>query len=480
MQKMKMISIGLALFGLAIGVKAQDSLSQVLTLKECVETALKNNFDVKVSELQSERARVSWQQARANLLPNLNVSVDHSNNKGRSIDPFTNLYSDQNNQYANYNANSQVILFNGLSLQNAIKQNSLAFDASNMELQQAKDNLTLQVILAYLQVLNNQDQVSVNRNQVETSRKQVERLEILDREGAIAPSQLADLRGTLANDELNLINAEQTLETSKLTLVQNMNVPYDKGMKLQPLTADQMPAQYEADVEKIYQTAESQLAQIKAVDLREKSALKGVRAAQGRLWPTLTLYGGVTTNYSSTGFTNVNLNTPITTTTGGYILDNGNKLNVLVDQDQFSKQKIQYFDQLKNNYYTSFGLNLQIPILNAFRMRNQVKLAKIDLKNAEYAEQTTRIRLKQLVEQSHLNMTSSYAKYLKLVEQVKAFTESFRAAEVKFNAGVITSVDYQVTKNNLDRSTIALIVARYDYVFRTKILDYLQGQLTLQ
>ena len=106
MQKMKMISIGLALFGLAFGVKAQDSLNHVLTVKECVETALKNNFDVKVSELQSERARVSWQQARANLLPNLNVSVDHSNNKGRSIDPFTNLYSDQNNQYANYNANS--------------------------------------------------------------------------------------------------------------------------------------------------------------------------------------------------------------------------------------------------------------------------------------------------------------------------------------------------------------------------------------
>jgi len=480
MQKRKIISIGIALFGMVLGAQAQDSSGQVLSLKECVEIALKNNFDVKVSELQAERARVSWQQARMNLLPNLNASVDHSQNKGRSIDPFTNLYSDQNNQYANYNANSQLTLFSGLALQNAIKQNSLAYDASNMELQQAKDNLTLQVILAYLQVLNNQDQVSVSRNQVETSRKQVERLEILDKEGAVAPSQLADLRGTLANDELQLINTEQTLETSKISLVQLMNVPYDRGMKLQPLTADQMPAIYEADVEKIYQTAEAQLAQIKAVDLREKSALKGVRAAQGRLWPTLTLYGSVTTNYSSTGFTQVNLNNPITKTTGGYVLDGTSKLDVLVDQDQFAQQKIKYVDQLKNNYYTSFGLNLQVPIFNAFRVRNQVKLAKIDYKNAQYQEQTTRIRLKQLVEQSHLNMTSSYAKYLKLVDQVKAFTESFRAAEVKFNAGVITSVDYQVTKNNLDRSTIALIVARYDYVFRTKILDYLQGQLTLQ
>jgi len=479
MQKRKIVSLALALFGWLVGLQAQDSTAGTMSLREAVDIAIKNNYDVKVSELQAERARISWQQARANMLPNLNASVDHSSNAGRSIDPFTNLYSDQKNQYANYFAGSNVILFNGLSLQNAIKQNSLAYDASNMELQQAKDNLTLQVILAYLQVLNNQDQLAVARNQVDVSRKQVERLEIMDKEGAVPPAQLADLKGTLANDEVTFINTEATLETSKLSLVQLLNIPYSKAMQLVPLTADQMPAKYEADVEKIYQTAESQLAQIKAVDLREKSAQKGVKVEQGRLWPTVSLYGNITSNYSSTGLTNIYQSTT-TVPTGGYVLDGGgNKLDVLIDQDNYKTQKIKYFNQLKNNYYTSFGVNVSIPILNYFRQTNAVRIARINLKNAEATEQTTRIRLKQTVEQSHLNMTSSYARYLKLLEQVKAFSESFRSAEVRFNAGVINSVDYLVTKNNLDRANIALIIARYDYIFRTKILDYLQGQLTL-
>ena len=475
MQKRKIVSLALALFGWLVGLQAQDSTAGTMSLKEAVDIAIKNNYDVKVTELQAERARISWQQARANLLPNLNASVDHSSNAGRSIDPFTNLYSDQKNQYANYFAGSNLTLFNGLSLQNAIRQNSLAYDASNMELQQAKDNLTLQVILAYLQVLNNQDQLAVARNQVEVSRKQVERLEVMDKEGAVQPSLLSDLRGTLANDEVTYINTEATLETSKISLVQLLNIPYSKVMQLVPLTADQMPAKYEADVERIYATAESQLAQIKAVDLREKSAQKGVKVEQGRLWPTVSLYGNITSNYSSTGLTNIYQSTT-TVPTGAYVLNGTTKQDVLIDQDNYNTQKIKYFEQLKNNYYTSFGVNVSIPILNYFRQSNAVRLARVNLKNAEA---TTRIRLKQTVEQSHLNMTSSYARYLKLVEQVKAFSESFRSAEVRFNAGVINSVDYLVTKNNLDRANIALIIARYDYIFRTKILDYLQGQLTL-
>lgn len=478
MQKRKIISIGMALISMVCSIQAQDSANYKLSLKECVDVAIKNNLDVKQTELQTERARISWQQARANLLPNLNASVDHSSNAGRSIDPFTNLYSDQKNQYANYFASSSVTLFNGLSLQNAIKQNALAYDASNMELQQAKDNLTLQVILNYLQVLNNQDQLVLTRNQVEVSRRQVERLEILDREGAIPPFQLSDLKGALANDELNLITALSTLESSKITLAQLMNVEYRKDVQFTPLTADQMPVLYEGDVDRIYKTAESQLAQVKAVDLREKSALKGVRSAQGRLYPTISLYGNLSTNYSSTGLKNIYTNTT-TVPTGAYVLNGSTKMDVLIDQDNYNSQKITYFDQLKNNYYTSFGINLQVPILNAFRVRNQVRLAKIDLKNAEYVEQTTRVRLKQTVEQSYLNMTTSYDRYKKLVEQVKAFSESFRSAEVRFNTGVINSVDYLVAKNNLDRSNIALIIARYDYVLRTKVLDYLQGQLTL-
>ena len=130
-------------------------------------------------------------------MPSVNGDVSHGINRGRSIDPFTNSYVNQKINYASYGLGSDVILFNGLTLQNAIKQNAFAYDASKMELQQAKDNLTLAVILAYLQVLSNEDQVEVANKQVAVTQVQIDRLEKLNKEGAINPPQLFDLRGQI-------------------------------------------------------------------------------------------------------------------------------------------------------------------------------------------------------------------------------------------------------------------------------------------
>ena len=131
---------------------------------------------------------------------------------------------------------------------------------------------------------------------------------------------------------------------------------------------------------------------------------------------------------------------------------------------------------MKNNYSTSIRLGLSIPLLNSFIARNRIALAKIDLKNAQYVEENTKIRLKQLIEQAYFNMTAAFSRYQASVQQVAAFQESFRAAEVRFNAGASTSVEYLNSKNFLDRANINLIIARYDYILRTKVLDYYQAK----
>src|SRR5262249_32828241 len=150
-----------------------------------------------------------------------------------SIDPFTNAYINQQVNYGAYSISSGVILFNGFSINNNIKQTQLIFQAAKMEEQQAKDNLTINIILDYLLVLNNEDLLAQSRNQVELSKKQVERLEVLNQQGAIQPSQLSDIKGQLANDELAIINGQNALETSKINLSQLMNVPYDPNMQLE-------------------------------------------------------------------------------------------------------------------------------------------------------------------------------------------------------------------------------------------------------
>ena len=131
---------------------------------------------------------------------------------------------------------------------------------------------------------------------------------------------------------------------------------------------------------------------------------------------------------------------------------------------------------MNNNLYTSFGFNLSIPIFNSLQQRNRIRQAKINYKSTEYAAKTTKTRLGQAIDQAYINMNTASDRYKTLLTQVEAFEESFRAAGIRFDSGVGNSIDYLTAKNNLDRANINLIIAKYDYVLRAKILDYYQGK----
>lgn len=452
---------------------AQDT-SLSVTLKEAVETAIQNNLQVKQQELLMESAQINWRQAKAERFPSISGFANHGINQGRSIDPFTNAFINQQVNYAGYGLNTAVVLFNGLGILNNVKANALGYDAARWELQQMKDNVTLNVILAYLQVLSNSDQLTQSRNTIAVTREQIDRLEILNRQGAIAPALLFDLRGQLASDEVILINSENALNSSKLLLSQLLNVPYTKDLVVARVQLDEFNPEYSAQIEEIYQIALNQLAVVKAANLRKLSAEKAVKAAKGDFYPSLGLSGQVNTNYSSVASRAIFLNSVEDST--GYVLVNGAKTPVIVSQPNFANEKIRYNDQLSSNLFTTVNLALRIPIFSALQTRTRVRQAQITQKNFEYIEQTTLIQLKQNIEQAYFNMTAARERYKALVEQVRAFTASFRAAEVRFASGVGTSVDYIIAKNNMDRANISLINSRYDFLLRTKVLDYYQGK----
>ncbi|MDQ3278439.1 MAG: TolC family protein [Bacteroidota bacterium] len=413
------------------------------TLQQAIDTALAKNIGVKQSGLYAEQAEVNMKQSRANLLPDLEANFNHGINQGRSIDPFTNAFVNQTVNYAGYGLNSGVVLFNGFSLQNSVKQYSTAYDASRMELQQAKDNLTLNVILAYMQVLNAEDMLAAAITQREVSQKQLERLGVLDSQGAISPSQLSDVKGQLMNDELTILNLRNSLETAKLSLAQLMNVPYQKTMALQRISADEFLTSYGLSSTDVYQTALNQFSLIKSVELRRRSSEYALKAARGNLFPTIGLSGNMQTNYSS----------------------------VAMD----ASGKIPYKDQLSNNMFYTLNLGLRIPIFTNLRTRNNIKLADIAVRNNELVEENTKLQLRQQIEQAHLNMTNAYDRYKALLDQVAAYQTSFKAAEARLTAGVGTTVDYIIAKSNLDRANINLISAKYDFVLRKKVLDYYQS-----
>lgn len=445
------------------------------TLQQCIQTGIENSQAVQQSGLQMQASEVNWKQSRLNRLPDLNGSVNHGINQGRSIDPFTNAYINEQVNFANYSLSSGMVLFNGLSITHTVKQHALAYEATKMDWQQAKDNLTINIILSYLQVLSNEDLLVQAQNQVALTQKQVQRLEILNNEGAIRPSELSDLKGQLASDQLAVVNGRNTLEAAKLTLCELMNIFYDREMKLERMDPVAFAAVYETTPGQIYQTALSRFALIKSAELRTQSARKAVQAWQGQLFPVLSLNGSANSNYSSAAMQNIFLNTT-TVASDDYVLISGTPTPVMRQQSNFGTEKIGYRRQLNNNIFTSISLNLNIPIFNAFRTRNRIRLAKIDVKNYALAEQTAKTQLQQNIERAHINMTIAFDRYKILLQQVDAFTESFRAAEIRFNEGVGNSIDYLTARTNMDRATNNLIIARYDYALKTKVLDYYQGK----
>ena len=417
--------------------------AQTFNLQQAIDTAIARNIPVKQSSLTMEAAGINWRQSRLNRLPDLNATANHGINQGRSIDPFTNSYVTQQINYAGYGLSSGVLLFNGMNMSNLVKQNAYAYEASKMEWQQAKDNLTLNVILAYLTVLNNEDIVASSAAQAELSQKQLERLEILDKEGAINPWLVSDIKGQVMNDRLAILNATNNLETSKLNLAQLMNIPYSKNLRVERININDMLTAYNQEPDAIFQNSLEQFALIKSVDLRKQSARYTLRATKGELFPSLFLSSNINTNYSSGA--------------------------------QNTAGKIPYREQLNNNVFSSVNLGLRIPIFNSLSVRNRIKLADISLKNTELIEENTKQILRQQIEQAHLNMVNAFERYQALQEQVKAYAQSFKAAEVRFTSGVGTSIDYLTAKNNLDRANINLISSQYDFVLRKKILDYYQN-----
>lgn len=427
-----------------VSAKAQqaDSTATVYDLKKCLSIAIKNNLTVQQDSISAQRARINLLQQKENMIPNLSGSIGRYITTGRTISPVTNTYVNQSVTYDNYSVGGNVTIFNGLAYQNAIKQASLAFQAGKMNFQAAKDIVTVNVITSYLQVLDAVQQLDASKSALALAKEQDDRGELLEKEGNnTTASTIYDLRGSLQQANVSYVTAQNNVSSAMLSLFQVMNIPYDKYASLAPLNAEDLVGDKNADPEMVYQTALNSLAEIKAATLQRKSAEKEVKYYRGMLAPSLVGGYGLSTNYS-------NSNTAA------------------------------YSDQFRNNYGTQISLGLNIPIFTNGVKRNALSNAKLDLLNDKFIEDNTKITVRQNIEQAYYNMMSAYKRYTALNEEVKAYSESFRISKLRFEAGVLNSVDYITAKNNMDSATILYIAAQYDYLVYSKVLDYYQGKLS--
>jgi outer membrane protein len=473
MPTIKSLLIGcLLLAGVSSGF-AQATKEQ-WSLQECIDYAFANSITIKRSELQVRNNEALLFQSKAGFLPTASVNGQHAYNFGRFVDPTTNQFTDVTTQTNNFSLNSNLLLFQGGARLNDIKQTQTDVKASRLDVEQSKYDVALSVAVNYLQVLSNEELLIIAQNQVDQAQLQVERTQKLVEAGSLPQTNLLDLQSQLAIDKASLVTAQNNLNIAKVNLMQAMNLPAQSNFSIVRVDLpDPNLAPYDKNTEEIYKIAEQYLPSVQSADLKVKSSEYGVASARGLLYPRLSLGAGFNTYYSDQQDQRVINGSRLVTI--GYV--NGDQNSPVITQvDNVNFEKYSFRDQLSDNLGKYVSINLTIPILNGWQTRTQISRSVILRETSKLDAQNTRITLRQNIELAYNNMLAAAASYNSFREQVASLDLAFRATESRFNVGLLNSVDYNLAKVRLAGAQANLIQAKYNYIFRTKILDFYQNK----
>lgn len=474
---MKIKSVGIWIFVWSLFFSmgfAQNKQQSQFTLNDCIIIALENNNDLKRSNLQTKSSIINYKQSINELLPNLSMNYNIGVNDGRSIDPFTNSYSNQELTFSTLGVNLNTTVFNGFRVLNSIKQSKFNLKASEMELEETKQNLVLQVTIGYIQILNSRDLLELSKSRLTTTETQLKRLKTYYDEGVGNPVDYTDMQGQFAMDKISIVDAENNLKAAVLEFITLLNLDSDSEKDFENISGLMASDKYVLSASEVYNDALQNLATFKSKQFRIDAADSGIKVARSNYYPEISLFGQLNTNYSSAA--------EVFSETGSNIIETGDFVNianqdypVLQNQKQFAVSKISYQDQFDNNLNSVVGVSVRVPLFNGFRAKNSVQLQKIELEQSIVELENTKLVFKQSIEQAYNNMESSFSRYHILLDQVLAFEESYRINEVRFNNGVSNIVEYISSKNNMDGAKINLNKAKYEYLLRVKILDYYRG-----
>lgn len=475
---MDMTPIKRILLTAALLLVVSGSFAQKLwTLEECINTALSGNIQIKQQQLNSELARQHKQQSIASLFPSINGSATYVYNYGQTIDPYTNQFASERTQSNNFYLSSGITLFNGFQLLNTVLQRDLDYKASRYDLEKMKNDIALGVATAYLQVLYNIELQEVAANQLKITKQQVERMQKLYEAGTVAKGSLLTLQAQQASEEYQLVSAQNQLVMSYITLSQLMELPTADGLDIvKPVLSNPDGSSLLSKPEDIFNKALSVQPEIKSAEIRLQSAKKGVNIAWGSISPNLALNGSWGTGYSgaSKEITDMQISgaVPIGSTLSGEI--------VYGPTYSYTYKTKSFNDQIKANENKSIGLYLNVPIFNKWQSKTAIATAKISYKNSEYQLQATKNQLSKTIQQAYADALGALNRYDAANKATEAMEESFKYTDQKYSVGMVNTTDYNDAKNKLAKAQSDQLQAKYEYVFRLKILDFYQGKpLTL-
>lgn len=456
---------------------SSEIFAQKMNLEECISHALENNIQLKQAEINTQITDYNAKNNKYNLLPSVNGNAGWSNNFGRSVDPFTNQFINANVVSYSFSLNSQVTLFNGMSKVNTMRQSAIDYEKSVLDYEKSKNDMVLAVASSYLQILMAKENLTRSELQLENSNQQFDRIQKQFDAGAVPITNLLEIKTQVANDEFNKVTAENQLVIAKLTLAQLLDINESNFDIVDPsLNIDNVSIQ-NYDETQVFESAQQTLPEVKSAELGVESSLKGLQISRGRYTPTLTLGAVVFTGTSSTApnpnydeytISGYNLDTTLSFTESGERIITPSPILIAPDYT--------FSNQLKDNIRQQVSLNLSIPIFNGMSSRYQVQRSKLNHQIAVLNEQNTKNQLRKDVQKANTDYNAAAKRYQSAKNQLEVAEENYKNAKIRFEQGLISTVDYRTITNTRNSAQSDMMNAKYDFVFKQKILDFYQGK----
>ena len=429
------------------------------TLEECIQYAIDHNIQIKQQALNTEMNRNMLKQSKLSRIPTLNASSNYSYSAGRALDETTYRFTNNSINYVGFNVGGSVNLFAGMQKVNTIKQNKYQLMASLEELNRAKNDISLRVALAYLQILLDRELLEVSRQQLEVTREQIHRMRTLVEAGSVPVGNLLEVEAQAASEEASVVNGSNALDLAYLELAQMLELDSVSGFEIEIPEIDAPDSSFSLPpVSVVFSDALNVMPQIKSANYQLKSSEVSLKLARGAKSPRLSLNGSFNTSFS----------------------DNRKKILGIEPGGDLQYAPYPMGEQLADNRNWMIGLGLTIPIFNGWQIQKEVNNARIGIQSAQLQFEREKKSLYKEIQQAWADARAAMNKYLAMKKTVSSMEESFRYTSEKFNVGLVTSMDYNTAKTQLAKAQADLLAAKYEFVFKINVLNFYRGKPFVQ
>ncbi|MBC6111581.1 TolC family protein [Pedobacter sp. CCM 8938] len=436
-------------FALIVGFCVSQNVraQEVITIQQAVDNTLKNNLQIKQAQFSAALSEENLSQSKYALYPTVNGSINPNLTFGRGLDQTTFQVTNQTSLYTSGNLSTNIDVFQGFAKINQIRQNKTLLEADKSNIDKVKNDLILQVVTAYLQVLYNTDLARASQDQLDISNKTLIRENALLDAGNKTLADISQAKSQVATAELNLTNAQNQLSVSYLTLGQLMELaPSQKFVVQAPIIDNIQVTPTTNDPDEIFDNAMKIFPDIKLANLRSLAAKQAIDVAKGAYSPRLSLGAGLSSSYSY-------------------------QFNYA---GQFAQQS--FTDQINQRFGQSIGMSIQIPIFNGFTARSGVRRAKINYNSTLTQEQLAKNNLNKVIFQATTDLKAAQSRFVSTQNAFNAQKDAFYVVEQRYNVGLVNSLDYSTAQTNRNKAEIDFIQAKYDLLFRAKVIDYYLGK----